>query len=92
MSKPVNTVADIYQYLDDLFDRDVDADTLFAGGYLRGFISLSATDFGDEHQTISDALLNEISAKLQQAKSELSPQDHVIVNNFWLTMQNEFSY
>jgi len=92
MSNPVNTVADIYQYLDNLFERDVDADTLFAGGYLRGFISLSATDFGDEQQTISEALLTEVSSKLHQAKSELSPQDHVIVNNFWLTMQNEFRY
>ena len=33
----------LYAYLDSLFDQDVDSDTLFASGYLRGVISLAAT-------------------------------------------------
>jgi hypothetical protein len=84
--KPMITVADIYQYLDDLFDKDVDSDALFAGSYLRGFISLSATDFGDEQQLISAALLNVITENLQQAKSELNPQDYQVVQNFWISL------
>jgi len=83
----ITTVAELYQYLDNLFDQDVDSNTLFASGYLRGFISLSATEFGDEQQAIGPALLVAISEQLSQAKAELSPQDHVIVQNFWLALQ-----
>jgi len=82
-------VSDIYQYFDDLFEQDVDADTLFASGYVRGFIALVATDFGSEEQLISDELLKGVSTKLLNAKKELSPQDFAIVNNFWLALQSE---
>jgi len=87
MFKKINTVNEIYQYLDSLFDQDVNSDILFASGYLRGFISVSATDFGDEHQQISPKLIALISEKLRQAKVELSPQDYAIVKNFWLDLQ-----
>ena len=85
---PITSVNEIYQYLDSLFERDVDGDTLFASSYLRGFISLCATEFGDEQQTICTELLTAINQKLSQAKAELSPQDNVIVQNFWLALQN----
>jgi len=88
--KNIVTVAELYQYLDDLFDQDVNSDTLFASGYLRGFISLSATDFGEEQQLISSALINGISEKLAQAKAELSSQDYLIVQNFWFEIQDKF--
>jgi len=88
--KNIVTVAELYQYLDDLFDQDIDNDTLFAGGYLRGFIALSATDFGDEQQLISMALIDSISNKLVQAKAELSPRDHRIVKSFWFEIQDRF--
>ena len=84
--------ANLYAYLDSLFDQDVDADTLFASGYLRGFISLAATEFGDENQLITNTLVDTISKKLKQGKSELSPQDAAIVDNFWLKLQTYFIY
>ena len=87
MSVKLRSVNELYLYLDSLFEQDVDSDTLFASGYLRGFISLSATDFGDEQQLISAALIKIISEKLSQAKTELSPQDNAIVQNFWLDLQ-----
>ncbi len=87
MQKSINTLSDLYQYLDALFDQDVDNDILFASSYLRGFISLSATDFGDEQQSISASLVGLITQKLAAAKSELNPQDNVIVQNFWLNLQ-----
>lgn len=86
-TKQLITVADFYQYLDALFELDSDSDTLFAGGYLRGFFSLVATDFGDENQVISPALVDAVTKKASQAKSELSPQDYAIVTNFWLATQ-----
>ena len=87
MIKKLNTLSDLYRHLDHLFEQDVASDILFASGYLRGFISLSATRFGDEQQLISMPLIELISKKLAQAKTELSPQDNVIVQNFWLTLQ-----
>jgi len=86
-SEQLTTVDELYQYLDNLFEQDSDSDTLFAGSYLRGFISLVATEYGDESQAISVALIEGVSQKLSQAKAELSPQDHAIVTNFWLATQ-----
>jgi hypothetical protein len=86
-TKKLASVADLYQYLDALFELDADSDTLFAGSYLRGFISLVATDYGDESQIISSLLLEGVTAKVGQAKVELSPQDYAIVTNFWLVLQ-----
>lgn len=88
-SKQLTTVVELYQYLDNLFEQDSDSDTLFAGGYLRGFISLVATEYGDESQAISAELIEGVSDKLTQAKAELNPQDHAIVTNFWLMTQKK---
>jgi len=88
-SKQLTTVDELYQYLDTLFEQDSDSDTLFAGGYLRGFISLVATEYGDESQVISVELIEGVTQKLSQAKAELSPQDHAIVTNFWLMTQKK---
>jgi len=87
MLKKLNTLSELYLYLDSLFEQDIDSDTLFASSYLRGLISLSATDFGDEKQLISTPLIDMVSIKLSQTKTELSPQDNVIVQNFWLDLQ-----
>ncbi len=82
------TLVQLYELLDDLFNQDVDADTLFASSYLRGFISLSASDFGNEEQQISVELIDLITTKIRNAKLELSPQDSIIVNDFWLSIQD----
>jgi hypothetical protein len=87
MLEKLNTVSDLYQHLDSLFDQNVDSDTLFASGYLRGFISLAVVNGGDEYQLISTKLIDNITEKLASAKTELSPQDNVIVQNFWLGLQ-----
>lgn len=86
-TKKLTTVAELYLYLDALFELDADSDTLFAGSYLRGFISLVATDYGDENQIISSQLIKGVTAKAGQSKIELSPQDYAIVTNFWLELQ-----
>ncbi len=93
MTKPneIKTLIQLYQFLDDLFDQDVDADTLFASSYLRGFISFAGSDFGGEEQLISNGLVKQVSEQIAQARAELSPQDSVIVNNFWLSLQGKFN-
>ena len=85
-------LTDFYQYRDELFEQDCDNDTLFASGYLRGFVSLVATSYGDESQTISKELIESVSEKIAQAKTELSPQDYAVVHNFWLNTQQKIAY
>ncbi|MEY8201026.1 MAG: YfcL family protein [Colwellia sp.] len=92
-TKQLTIVADIYLYFDGLFELDdTDSDTLFASSYLRGLISLVATEFGDESQAISAPLIEGVTQKIIQAKSELAPQDYAIVNNFWLDIQKNVSF
>lgn len=91
MKNTISTLDELYQFLDNLFDQDCDADTLFASGYLRGFISLIASDFGNENIDLSQAFIEAISNGVLEARSELSPQDSAIVNNFWLQLQHRFT-
>jgi hypothetical protein len=91
-AEQLTIVADIYLYFDGLFEQDdIDSDTLFASSYLRGLISLVATEFGDESQVISSDLIEGVTQKIILAKTELAPQDYAIVNNFWLAMQKNVS-
>ncbi|OLQ91770.1 hypothetical protein BIY22_17600 [Vibrio panuliri] len=58
-------------------------DELFAGGYLRGHISLSAASCEEEGINDVEELKLRIIASLEQARSELSPADRTIVNDLW---------
>lgn len=87
MIKKLDTLSDLYQYFDGLFEQNVDSDILFASGYLRGVISSIAADSGDEQQVLSTLLIDKISIKLHEVKTELSPQDNAIVQNFWVDLQ-----
>lgn len=89
MTKNLQTVAEVYQHLDSLFDQDVDSDTLFASGYLRGLFSSAVSQFSDEKQALSADIIQEVSDKLVSAKKELSPQDNAIVQNFWVMLQQK---
>jgi len=80
----------LYQYLDDLVCKDVSVDDFFASSYLRGFISLSASEFGDESQSLTAKLAEVISEKVTAARTELSPADRIIVNNYWQALKAAF--
>lgn len=62
-------------------------DELFAGGYLRGHISLSAASC--ELEGISSvADMNKVVDKsLAEAQSELAPADQLIVKEMWVQLQ-----
>lgn len=81
----------LYHYLDEQVSQDISADELFAGSYLRGFISLAGSEFGDESQALTQALADNISEKLQAARTELSPQDRQIVQDYWQQLNSAFS-
>ncbi|MGB1199742.1 MAG: YfcL family protein [Thalassotalea sp.] len=84
------SLTQLYQYLDDLVANDASSDDLFASSYLRGFISLAASQFGDESQVLTVALADDISEKMQAARTELTPADRVIVQNYWAELSKAF--
>lgn len=69
----------LLQLIDDNIDSATD-DELFAGGYLRGHISLAAADC--EQQGIDDIIVmqKKVKQSLRDARSELSPCDFDIVS------------
>ncbi|MCD9557540.1 YfcL family protein [Photobacterium carnosum] len=71
----------LLQLIDDNIDSATD-DELFAGGYLRGHISLAAADC--EQQGIDDIIImqQKIKQSLRDAKSELSPCDWLLVQQY----------
>lgn len=70
----------------ELIDTQVEnasSDELFAGGYLRGHISLSAAQCEEDGITELDVLKQRIEQSLETARSELSPADRAIVAELW---------
>lgn len=70
----------------ELIDAQVEnasSDELFAGGYLRGHISLSAAQCEEEGVIELDTLKQRIEESLEAARSELSPTDRAIVAGLW---------
>ncbi len=84
-------LANLYQYFDDFAEHDASSEILFASSYIRGFIGLSASKFGDEQQILSKALAEDVSEQLHQARAELTPQDRAIVNQYWQELNAHFS-
>lgn len=63
-------------------------DELFAGGYLRGHISLSAASCEEEGINDIEELKQRIVASLDKARTELTPADRMIVNDLWNELVN----
>lgn len=61
-------------------------DELFAGGYLRGHISLSAADCEAEGVQEVAEFKQRIQGSLEQARNELTPADQVIVADMWQSL------
>jgi hypothetical protein len=85
------TLTDLYTFFDSLFEQDTSQDILFASSYVRGFIAVEAVTFGGDEQRLSPQLYQQVTAKIIAAKNELSPQDHVIVANFWQQLGEYFN-
>jgi len=84
------TLENLFQKLDDLVENGGSSDELFASSYIRGFIALAAGQFGDEQQPLSSELAQTVEESIKDAKSELTPQDQVIVFNYWQTLKLDF--
>ncbi len=72
-------------FIDNLVETATD-DELFASGYLRGHISLAASDC--EQQRIADIehMKTVVEQSLKANANELSPADQALVINFWHLM------
>ncbi|WP_261857323.1 YfcL family protein [Photobacterium sanguinicancri] len=63
-------------------------DELFAGGYLRGHISLSAASCEQNDINCVEEMKTAVDASIAQAQSELSPADQVIVKAMWESLKD----
>lgn len=64
-------------------------DELFAGGYLRGHISLSAAACEEDGIEDIAELKVRIEKSLEEARTELSPADRMIVADLWNELANQ---
>ncbi|HHG3503098.1 TPA: YfcL family protein [Vibrio parahaemolyticus] len=64
-------------------------DELFAGGYLRGHISLSAASCEEDGINDVEELKSRIVNSLEEARAELTPADRVIVSDLWQELQSQ---
>ncbi|EHR7858328.1 hypothetical protein CGH93_08590 [Vibrio parahaemolyticus] len=64
-------------------------DELFAGGYLRGHISLSAASCEEDGINDVEELKSRIANSLEEARAELTPADRVIVSDLWQDLQSQ---
>ncbi|EGR3108184.1 YfcL family protein [Vibrio parahaemolyticus] len=64
-------------------------DELFAGGYLRGHISLSAASCEEDGISDVEELKSRIANSLEEARAELTPADRVIVSDLWQELQSQ---
>lgn len=62
-------------------------DELFAGGYLRGHISLSAANCELEGTSSIEAMDAKVESSMADAQSELNPADQLIVKEMWQQLQ-----
>lgn len=71
----------------DLMVETASDDELFAGGYLRGHISLSAANCEMEGINSVAAMNEAVDSSLAKAQSELNPSDQIIVKELWAQLQ-----
>ncbi|MGG7473047.1 YfcL family protein [Providencia sp. R1] len=75
--------------IDDMVEHASD-DELFAGGYLRGHLTLAVAELEEENETSSEALYQRVEVSIQNAikAGELIPPDQVLVLDMWKNLLN----
>lgn len=76
--------ARILALIDDMVEHASD-DELFAGGYLRGHLTLAVAEAEEQGDTTLQALYQRVCDSVEQAikNGELSPPDQILVNGMW---------
>ena len=84
----------ILALIDDMVDHASD-DELFAGGYLRGHLTLAVAELEGEGEHTAQAINDKVASSLEKAISagELSPPDQILVqgmcNNLYQQAKNQ---
>ncbi|AUH00148.1 YfcL family protein [Pectobacteriaceae bacterium CE70] len=76
--------ARILTLIDDMVEHASD-DELFAGGYLRGHLTLAVAEAEEHGENTAEALCTRVYGSLHNAiqHGELSPPDQALVNDMW---------
>ncbi|WP_421506573.1 YfcL family protein [Erwinia rhapontici] len=76
--------ARILGLIDDMVEHASD-DELFAGGYLRGHLTLAVAEIEQAGEHTPEALQAQVQISLDKAikAGELSPRDQVLVMSMW---------
>ncbi|MGF1689532.1 YfcL family protein [Photobacterium japonica] len=74
--------------IDEMVETASD-DELFAGGYLRGHISLSAAHCETQEGSTIAAMNRKVDESLMAAQSELTPGDQQLVKGMWMQLQQQ---
>lgn len=74
----------ILALIDDMVDHASD-DELFAGGYLRGHLTLAVAELEGEGEHTAQEINDKVASSLEKAISagELSPPDQILVQGMW---------
>ncbi|HIE8939663.1 TPA: YfcL family protein [Klebsiella quasipneumoniae subsp. quasipneumoniae] len=74
----------ILALIDNMVDHASD-DELFAGGYLRGHLTLAVAELEGEGEYSAEAVHSKVSHSLEKAigAGELSPPDQILVQGMW---------
>ncbi|WP_430673328.1 YfcL family protein [Klebsiella aerogenes] len=74
----------ILALIDDMVDHASD-DELFAGGYLRGHLTLAVAELEGEGEHTAQVINDKVASSLEKAISagELSPPDQILVQGMW---------
>ncbi|WP_409306893.1 YfcL family protein [Pectobacterium sp. B1J-3] len=77
----------ILALIDDMVEHASD-DELFAGGYLRGHLTVSVAEAEEQGEQTLEALHRRVSESIDKAikNGELSPPDQILVNRMWDTL------
>lgn len=80
----------ILALIDDMVDHASD-DELFAGGYLRGHLTLAVAEIEQSGEHTPEALRIQVTNSLQKAiaAGELSPRDQALVVGMWENLFNQ---
>ncbi|MEW7000669.1 YfcL family protein [Serratia ureilytica] len=78
--------ARILALIDDMVEHASD-DELFAGGYLRGHLTLAVAEAEEQGEHTAEALKARVEESLHKAiaAGELSPPDQILVRGMWKT-------
>ncbi|WP_028109531.1 YfcL family protein [Ferrimonas futtsuensis] len=70
------------QWMTEMVEQGSD-DQVFASGYLQGHLALSLSTLEDSQQGLIEVLAQDMGARLDDASSELAPEDLALVRHAW---------